>query len=80
MNIDEIETLDSNNYEIDLDNIKIPSVVTDSQKQDPLNDDKNITTEINISFERDNENKELSDESISDMRVSENQNGESYQS
>lgn len=72
MNIDQIETLDSNNYEIDLNNIEIPSVVTHSEKPETHNDNKNITTEINITFERDNE---LSDENILDTPVSRNQDG-----
>lgn len=55
MNIEQMETLDSNNYQIDLDNINIPSVISDSMSEETLNDNNDISTEINITFERDNE-------------------------
>lgn len=67
MNIDQIETLDSNNYEIDLDNNKIPSIITNSENKELHENDKTITTEINITFERDNDNKELSEQGFDNI-------------
>lgn len=70
MNINNLETLDSDNYtlnEINLDNLQIPIVTTSNQVESNDSDfDNNGNTEINITFEKDNDNQDGGELEIQD--------------